>query len=446
MKRHEDKIIYSPSDLVRYVASPFASWMDRYYLENPKVVTPDEETADQKLIAETGNEHERSMLEEFKASMKVAEIEKEDFDAAREATLATIKSRAPIIYQAALNDERFAGFADFVVLDESDLYQIWDTKLARSPKPYYAIQLCCYSEMFAATTGGDLPQKFGIILGTKDRVEFRVEDFIHYYRRVKSKFLEMQDNFTNDIADRPEPLPGADHGRWTSHADNFFDESDHLVRVAGITVGQIKKLKLAGITTMAELAKASGKSVTKLASDSLEKLVAQARLQCATRDDRAKNPDAPARYELLPQSGANGEPVGLATLPPSDPADIFFDMEGYPLALGGLEYLFGAISINPKNSESEFHDWWAHDRNEEKAGALLAECLEARSNVAYDDLTEELLAESLPGLRDRASALATMQQRYGQSRGLSPEEVERAGVGYTLFRILGPAPASNVVR
>ena len=340
--------------------------MDRYYLENPKAVTPDEETDDQKLIAETGNEHERTMLEEFKGATKVTEILRDDFQAAREKTLAAIKSRAPIIYQAALEDDRFAGFADFVVLDESNRYQIWDTKLARSPKPYYAIQLCCYSEMFAATAGGELPEKFGIILGTKDRVEFRVEDFIHYYRRVRSKFLQMQDGFTGNMADCPEPLPGADHGRWTSHADKFFDDSDHLVRVAGITIGQIKKLKLAGITTMAELAKASGKSVPKLASDSLEKLVTQARLQCATRDDRAKDVDAAARYELLAQSGANGEPVGLATLPPADPSDVFFDMEGYPLVPGGLEYLFGATSINPKGGDLEFHDWWAHDRNEEK--------------------------------------------------------------------------------
>lgn len=127
MRKQEGKIVYSPSDLVRYVASPFASWMDRYYLENPKAVTPDEETEDQKLIAETGNEHERSMLEEFKAATTVTEIQKDDFHTARKATIAAINSRASIIYQAALSDERFAGFADFVVFDESEHYQIWDT-------------------------------------------------------------------------------------------------------------------------------------------------------------------------------------------------------------------------------------------------------------------------------------------------------------------------------
>ena len=144
--------------------------------------------------------------------------------------------------------------------------------------------------------------------------------------------------------DCPEPLPRAEHGRWTSYAEKFFLEKDHLVQVAGITVGQIKKLKAAGIATMAALAAASGKSVHKLDNGTLEKLVSQARLQCETRDDRKANPDAKPRYEVLPHKGLNGEPRGLAVLPPADPADVFFDMEGYPLVPGGLEYLFGTWS------------------------------------------------------------------------------------------------------
>src|SRR5206468_34270 len=168
--------------------------------------------------------------------------------------------------------------------------------------------------MLTAVSGGEMPTKFGIILGSKDRVEFRVEDFIHYYRRIKASFLAMQDGFTGNVKDRPEPLPRADHGRWTSYAEKFFDETDHLVRVAGITIGQIKKLKKAGIAAMAELAAASGKTVQKLADDSLEKLVAQARLQCQTRAERIGNSEALAHYEVLPHIGPNREPVGLAAL------------------------------------------------------------------------------------------------------------------------------------
>lgn len=169
-----------------------------------------------------------------------------------------------------------------------------------------------------------------------------------------------------NLVDCPEPQPRAEHRRWTSHAEAFFTKADHLVQVAGISVGQIKKLKSADIKTMAELAKASGKQVHKLASDSQEKLIAQARLQCETRANRVKQADAPPRFEILPFTGPNGEPLGLAALPPEHPADVFFDMEGYPLVSGGLEYLFGASTLTGEAGKFTFHDWWAHDRNTEK--------------------------------------------------------------------------------
>ena len=215
--------------------------------------------------------------------------------------------------------------------------------------------------MLAAATGQGMPERIGVILGNSERVEFRVEDFIHYYRHIKDSFLAMQAAFSGKMDDCPEPLPRAEHGRWTSYAEKFFLEKDHLVQVAGISVGQIKKLKVAGIATMAGLAAASGKSVHKLDVGTLEKLVSQARLQCETLEDRKAKPDAKPRYEVLPHKGLNGEPRGLAVLPPANPADVSFDMEGYPLVPGGLEYLFGTWSRN-ETIAFEFRDWWAHDR------------------------------------------------------------------------------------
>ena len=367
MKKTVGQIVFSPSDLVRYAESPFASWMDRYHLENPGLVQPDEETEDQKLIAQTGDQHERAVLSEFKASIpSLAEIPKDDFSVARAKTLASISGKAPIIYQAALESGRFAGYADFLIIKSAEVYQVWDTKLARSPKPHYAVQLCCYSEMLADMTGQQLPERFGIILGSKERIEFRVEDFIHYHRGLKTSFLSMQESFSGDITDRPEPLPMADHGRWTSYAERFFDDSDHLVRVAGITAGQIKKLRKAGVATLAELAAFTGNSIPKLAPETLARLISQARLQFQTRSDRLDNPDAPPRYEVLSNSGTSGRLIGFAALPPKDSADVFFDMEGYPLVPGGLEYLFGACTWDWESASLIFCDWWAHNREEEK--------------------------------------------------------------------------------
>ncbi len=367
MKKNEDgTLTFSPTDLIQFAASPFASWMERYYLESPGIVQPDEDSEDAKLIVRIANEHERSVLEKMRTSTEsLAEISSNAVDA-EAATRAAISENCHAIYQAVLNSGSFAGVADFLMLSNSNRYQVWDTKLARSPKPQYAIQLCCYSEMLSAMTGTVMPEKFGIILGTQDRIEFRIEDFIHYYRHIKARFLAMQNGFSGTPEDRPEPLAHADHGHWSGAAQDYFEETDHLVRVAGITVGQIKKLRAAGITTMTALAGASATPVPKLAADTRKKLAAQADLQRKTLADRKNNPDAKAHYEVLPS--ADGAAAGLAALPADRDADVFFDMEGYPLVPGGLEYLFGVCTRSDGSDAAyPFHAWWAHDRNEEKA-------------------------------------------------------------------------------
>jgi len=349
------ELVFSPSDLVHYIESPFASWMDRYDHENPGVLSRDETSEDDRLIAETGERHEQSVLEDFRtAGAALVEISREDPATAVLKTITAIEQGVPLIYQAALQSGRFAGFADFLILDAAGHYQVWDTKLARSPKPYYAIQLCCYSEMFSEMCGVPLPERFGIILGTKDRVEYRTEDFIYYYRHIKQCFLELQDGFSGRLEDRPEPLPGGDYRPWESCAEAFFTATDHLVRVAGITTSQIKKLNKAEIRTMTSLSLSSEAKVPKLAPDTMTKLAAQARLQCLTNDERTGRPEALPHYEALAEYGPNGEPVGIATLPPPHPADVAFDMEGFPLAPGGLEYLFG---VAVRKAESEGYDY-----------------------------------------------------------------------------------------
>src|SRR6266513_3065671 len=47
MKKGSGTIIYSPSDLIRYLASPFAPRLDRYNLENPGAITPDQQTEEE---------------------------------------------------------------------------------------------------------------------------------------------------------------------------------------------------------------------------------------------------------------------------------------------------------------------------------------------------------------------------------------------------------------
>ncbi len=371
IKTAAGRLIYSPTDLVTFLESPFASWMDRYYAERLGDVKPDEADAGDALIARSGDEYEQQVLGDYRMrSAKVAVIERPGGDERGEAvatqeTLTAMASGADVIYQARLADGQWAGYSDFLELAPSGRYEVWDTKLSRTAKPRYPIQLCAYTEMLAAMMGTEPGEHFGVILGDGKRVRFRTEDFIHYYRALKRRFLEAQAAFTGKLDDRPDPAPRAGNGRWKSHAEAWMKERDHLVQVAGISVGQIRKLEGAGVTTVAALATADLSGVRKMGTETKSRLVHQARLQVATREIRAGKPEAPPVFELLPNVGPSGEPVGLGMLPAADPADVYFDMEGYPLVDGGLEYLFGACT-HAAGGGLAFHDWWAHDRAQER--------------------------------------------------------------------------------
>jgi hypothetical protein len=58
MKKESGTITYSPSDLIRCLAS-FAPWLDRYNLENPGAITPDQETEEEKLFSRAGDKQEQ---------------------------------------------------------------------------------------------------------------------------------------------------------------------------------------------------------------------------------------------------------------------------------------------------------------------------------------------------------------------------------------------------
>lgn len=371
MKRNSDKrLSWSPSDLVTYLESPFAVWMQRMYVEGIHGITPDEDSADLKLIQTEGNLHEARHLDRIKETgCEISEIEQ--FSPTSEAeTEAAIKEGIEVIFQARLTKGAFSGMADFVILGEADAdgvrrYEIHDTKLASKAKPYHIIQLCCYAEMLESITGY-LPEWIAVILGNGDLKSFRTADFFDYYLRVKSGFEALMASF-DPAADPPTPAPRADHGRWQLYADRWLDERDHLVRVAGITAGQIKKLEAAGISTLTALATTDPESVAKLGGETLATLKRQAYAQWKTREQAAaapENSNVVPWFEVIPPPPADPS-RGLGMLPPASAGDVFFDIEGYPLVEGGLEYLLGASYF--EKGKEKFIDWWAHNAAEEEA-------------------------------------------------------------------------------
>ena len=122
-----DSIVYSASDLAAAARCEYALLrdFDAKLGRGPAVTVEDE------LLARTaalGNEHERRRLDRLRDEFGdgVAVIGRPAYTlagltAAAEATRRAIANRAPVVYQAAMFDGRFVGFADFLVRDGEQL-------------------------------------------------------------------------------------------------------------------------------------------------------------------------------------------------------------------------------------------------------------------------------------------------------------------------------------
>ncbi|MDB4469656.1 TM0106 family RecB-like putative nuclease [Akkermansiaceae bacterium] len=341
--------------------SPFSSWIERFNLEYPNVFTKDPANEEKQLIGDAGNKHEAAYLSELKKKYNdVCEIARDANSKA--ATKKAIQARRRIIFQPHLEMEEFSGYADFLRLNSDNEYEILDTKLARSVKPYFLIQLCCYAEMLSKVTN-EIPQTIGIILGSNEERTFPTNDFFDYYLSLKNSFLNQMNEWDEDV--QPFPQPSAEHRDWSQEALKWMHDKDHLSLIASINHTQIKKLNDQGIQTVKGLSEAANDSRCKgMHSSTFQNLKDQARLQIETRDIRSnQGEETPPAFEIKKH-----ENRGLFLLPPSSPQDIFFDLEGFPLAEGGLEYLWGATYHS--DEQLQFIDWWAHNHSDEEAAFI----------------------------------------------------------------------------
>lgn len=363
------QLIFSPSDLTTYMASPYASWMDRFLLESPQQAPePDPKDALSEALARKGLRHEAAQLLMFQQQGKrVVQVpganvkDPSSLQRARQLTQQAMADGADVVFQALLEQMPFRGLADFLVKvpGQSALgnyhYEVWDTKLSSSAKPSHVLQLCCYADMLQ-TMQGVRPQRIVVALGNGTFSHFRTDDYFYYYRALKAGFLATQHSF--NPATPPDPADYADHGRWSAHAQGHLQQMDHLGTVATITRSQIKTLNKAGIRTRQNLIDLTLEAVPGMQPEILQRLKAQAELQ-----QRSQGLPVPL-FELLPAQPDRPD-WGLAGLPPHSPLDVFFDIEGYPLEQGGLEYLWGCTYFNEQGDRC-FRDFWAHDCAQEK--------------------------------------------------------------------------------
>lgn len=286
-----------------------------------------------------------------------------------------MRSGARAIFQATLLDPPWHGFADFLErVDEPSTLGAWsyepvDTKLARSAKPSHLVQLGLYGQMIAGVQGR-MPRRLHIELGDGRRESFRAIDFARTLTAARMRYLAFVEELRSGQAvSRPEPCGACSLCSWREHCAEEWCMSDHLSRVAGLGRPQAAKLRAAGIETVAALAELRDSTrVPRMASGTLARLVAQARLQ------RPREQGGVPSVERLPQEDGRG----LAQLPPPDPADLFFDLEGDPLTDGGLDYLWGVHQRDPHTGEPIFTWRWGHDPASER--------------VAFEATVDEIVA------------------------------------------------------
>jgi hypothetical protein len=59
MRKRDGRLIFSPTDLLVFFRSQFASWTDRFLVERPGTLTADASDSIQELLIQQGQEHER---------------------------------------------------------------------------------------------------------------------------------------------------------------------------------------------------------------------------------------------------------------------------------------------------------------------------------------------------------------------------------------------------
>ena len=288
MRRSDSGLLFSATDLMNYVGCPHATFLDLH--GSPEEMADGEVDEEQELLKQKGLEHERRHLQSFIASGIPVKTIATDLPLHHqvETTLAAIHRGEAIIYQATLLRAPWHGYIDFLerVATPSALgsfgYEITDTKLAHSPKPKYLVQLCVYGYLLEAIQGS-APRALHLVLGTNERVSFRVADFIHYVELARERFMAYV--ACPPRASRPDPCNYCTQCRWSEHCQEEWELTDHLWLIANIQRSQIRKLNDVGVHTARALAgKPDTFTVPHIGPDTLVRLRSQARLQVQKKD------------------------------------------------------------------------------------------------------------------------------------------------------------------
>ena len=263
-----ERTVYSASDLAAAARCEYALLRDF----DAKLGRGPAVTADDELLARTatlGNQHERRRLDRLRDEFgdRVAVIGHPAYTlagltAAAEATQRAIANHAPVVYQAAMFDGRFVGFADFLIRD-GEHYRVTDTKLARSPKVPALLQLAAYADTMARS-GVPVAPEAELELGDQTVIRHRLCDLIPVYRSQRARVQRLLD----------EHYASGKAVRWDDErvgaclrcplCEEQLRATDDLLLVTGMRISQRDKIFDAGISTTPNLLIILGRCPTRL--------------------------------------------------------------------------------------------------------------------------------------------------------------------------------------
>jgi predicted RecB family nuclease len=349
---------FSPTDLATFTRCAHAIQLrKKSRLKTLVQLAPPGKSLRTDILTKRGGEHEAAYLTKLRGEGKrVVEIDRKD--AARiERTIGAMMSGADVVFQGALGDQQWSGYADFLQRVERPSsfgpwsYEVADTKLALSVHPYVILQLGTYSRLLRDVQGR-LPDQMHIVLGDDSIKSFRCSDYSSYLAHITRRF---GGGFDAEAESLPWPVEYCSLCEWNRHCYLHLRDRDSLSLVAGIRRDHADTLEAHGVFTLTTLGRSNPlQTVGDISPLTFERLAHQARLQLEYEKTKVH------RYEFLEVE----ERRGFQLLPKPSPGDMFFDIEADPFA--DLTYLFG-ISFLDENREPQYRPWWAHDPREERA-------------------------------------------------------------------------------
>ena len=332
----------SAYSIIDFSQCKYKSWLD--FVDKPKNY-PQNIDPWLEIIRKIGNEHEYSYLEDLKKSENVYEINpKLDFKQKEKETDEAIKRGEKYIYQPFLKFSNFTGSPDFLIKNKN-LYEPVDIKSAFKMKPENIIQICHYS--FILEKKYNILPKFGkIILRDRSIEKIEIDKFYDYFKNINSRIR----SFILDSNEQPkaEKCGLCSVCEYKVYCENNWKNTDNLNQVANISKKQINILEKNNVSTMKKLSELDAETQIKgINKDSLGILIDQSKLQ---KDYLDKNElSYKIIFDIKKKMNDPSKTIGFELLPKPDNADLFFDIEGYPMYYdsseksSGLEYLFGVF-------------------------------------------------------------------------------------------------------